>query len=47
MQDFSVEGVRQMCGVRFFQEAGLNITIGRTPEIWGNFQKFGLELLKI
>ena len=45
MQDFSIEGIHQMIGVRFFWWPGQNYTIGRSSEIRGNVPKICIKLL--
>ena len=47
MQDFSVEGVRQMFGGSDFRGSEREFTIGQILKIWGNFSKYALKLIKI
>ena len=47
MQDFSVEGGPQhVWGGSDFSRVERNFTIGQSPKIWGNFQKYALKLIK-
>ena len=46
MQEFSVEGVRKMFGGSDFSRVERNLTIGQSPEIWGNFSKIGIKINK-
>ena len=46
MQDFSVEGVRQMFGGSDFSRVERNFAIGQSPKIWGNFSKICIKINK-
>ena len=46
MQDFSVEGVRQMLRGSDFSRVERNFTIEKSPKIWGNFLKICIKINK-
>ena len=47
MQDFSVEGVRQMFEGSVFRESGQNFLLSEALKFGGIFQNFALKLFKI
>ena len=46
MQDFSVEGLRQMFGGSDFSRVERNFTIGQSAKTWGNFSKNCIKINK-
>ena len=46
MQDFGVEGVRQMIEGSDFSRVERNFTIGQSPKIWGNFSNIRIKINK-
>ena len=46
MHDVSVEGYTKCVYVRFSVRGGQNFTIGRSPEIRGNFPKGFITIIK-
>ena len=46
MQDFSVEGVRQMFGRSDFLGGNEILLLGKSGKIWGNFSKICIKINK-
>ena len=47
MKDFAVEEVCQMFGGFDFSGGGEDFTDGQSTKVWGNFQKYALNAIKI
>ena len=46
MQHFSVEGIHQMFMGPFFGNLDKILLLGQAPEIWGNFSKIFIKIIK-